>query len=314
MTDDDERSTGPSQWTCRPRTRLPRSPSSSTTFPGARSQRRAAHVRPRELPLDYDGGRGRRRTVCRHRLARREGPPRDACGGPRSREPGAGRGPAGVHLRPPEPTGTSLAPRRNARRLRARPDRAGRLNGLEARCYRLARHSTHAEYLERPRGPPAARQHGQHWWVGTLWLAVHTGDAVPSLRNRLLTGGLNGQTLLATTLTPAGADLPPGADAEVYARTGPTTPTPRRPTPCGQRIGRIRHVEQGPDGGLYLGRRTATGGLATASRGSTTTSSSASPRPSERRARPAETRSVNHGYISVDERVRPGLDAFLLAA
>ena len=81
----------------------------------------------------------------------------------------------------------------------------------------------------------------------------YTGDAVPSLRNRLLTGGLKGQKLLVTTLTPAGDDRPPGNDAEVYdADWTDDAYTATTHSLLADDLGRIRHVEQGPDGGLYL--------------------------------------------------------------
>ncbi|WP_336336478.1 PQQ-dependent sugar dehydrogenase [Haloarcula brevis] len=81
----------------------------------------------------------------------------------------------------------------------------------------------------------------------------YTGDAVPSLRNRLLTGGLNGQRLLVTTVTPAGQPLPPGDDAEVYdADWTDDAYTATTHSLLADELGRIRHVEQGPDGGLYL--------------------------------------------------------------
>jgi len=112
----------------------------------------------------------------------------------------------------------------------------------------------HAEYLDADpevRRPLANTGNTGGWAPsGSLF---YTGDAVPSLRNRLLTGGLNGQTLLVTTLTPAGADLPPGADAEVYdADWTDDAYTVTTHSLLADEIGRIRHVEQGPDGGLYL--------------------------------------------------------------
>ncbi len=131
--------------------------------------------------------------------------------------------------------------------------------------------------------------------LGEHFSLFYTGDAVPSLR-KTAHRRPEGQTLLVTTLTPAGADLPPGADAEVYdADWTDDAYTATTHSLLANEIGRIRHVSRGQTAGCISLRRTATGGLATASRGSTTTSSSASPRPSERRARPAETRSVNHG-------------------
>ena len=112
----------------------------------------------------------------------------------------------------------------------------------------------HAEYLDA--GPqvrrPLANTGNTGGWApsGSLF---YTGDAVPPLRNRLLTGGLKGQKLLVTTLTPAGADLPPGDDAEVYdADWTDDAYTATTHSLLADELGRIRHVEQGPDGGLYL--------------------------------------------------------------
>jgi glucose/arabinose dehydrogenase len=112
----------------------------------------------------------------------------------------------------------------------------------------------HDEYLDA--GPevrrPLANTGNAGGWApsGSLF---YTGDAVPSLRNRLLTGGLKGQTLLVTTLTPAGEDLPPGDDAEVYdADWTDDAYTATTHSLLDDELGRIRHVEQGPDGGLYI--------------------------------------------------------------
>ncbi|KAA9399651.1 PQQ-dependent sugar dehydrogenase [Haloarcula sp. CBA1130] len=112
----------------------------------------------------------------------------------------------------------------------------------------------HSEYLDA--GPevrrPLANTGNTGGWApsGSLF---YTGDAVPSLQNRLLTGGLKGQKLLVTTLTPAGNDLPPGDDAEVYdADWTDDAYTATTHSLLADELGRIRHVEQGPDGGLYL--------------------------------------------------------------
>jgi len=112
----------------------------------------------------------------------------------------------------------------------------------------------HAEYLDADpevRRPLANTGNAGGWAPsGSLF---YTGDAVPSLRNRLLTGGLKGQKLLVTTLTPAGADLPPGDDAEVYdADWTDDAYTATTHSLLSDELGRIRHIEQGPDGSLYL--------------------------------------------------------------
>lgn len=81
----------------------------------------------------------------------------------------------------------------------------------------------------------------------------YTGEAVPGLTNRLLVGGLYSQRLTIATLTPPGGDLPPVGDGMCHegewtddAYTATTHPALQN------ELGRIRHVEQGPDGGLYL--------------------------------------------------------------
>ncbi|ELZ22422.1 hypothetical protein C475_17958 [Halosimplex carlsbadense 2-9-1] len=82
----------------------------------------------------------------------------------------------------------------------------------------------------------------------------YTGDAVPALRNRMVTGGLVSQQLIVTTLTPEGGTLPPAEDAytqvtddwsdQAYTATVHTT--------MKNELGRIRHVEQSPDGDIYV--------------------------------------------------------------
>jgi glucose/arabinose dehydrogenase len=79
----------------------------------------------------------------------------------------------------------------------------------------------------------------------------YTGD-VSTLRNRLLVGGLISQELLVATLTPAGEEPPAAGSATHYDHSWTddayTATVHSRLT---DRLGRIRHVEQGPDGGLY---------------------------------------------------------------
>jgi len=81
----------------------------------------------------------------------------------------------------------------------------------------------------------------------------YTGASVPSLRGRMLTGGLIGQRLMSTTITPAGEERPPVDGGrrfdqdwtdEGYVAT--------RHDFFRDAVGRIRHVEQGPDGDLFL--------------------------------------------------------------
>lgn len=77
----------------------------------------------------------------------------------------------------------------------------------------------------------------------------YTGEAVPALRNRLLVGGLRSQTLFSISVH--GGDAPemggtryddpwlhPGYESVAHDLLA-------------DELGRIRHVEQGPDGGLY---------------------------------------------------------------
>jgi len=95
--------------------------------------------------------------------------------------------------------------------------------------------------------PPVATS--DHWApAGCLF---YTGSAVPSLRNRLLVGCLHGQRVVATTLYERGRRVPTDhdrlhdwdwADREYDAGTDSLLV---------DEIGRIRHLEQGPDGGLY---------------------------------------------------------------
>ncbi|WP_207586868.1 PQQ-dependent sugar dehydrogenase [Halomontanus rarus] len=83
----------------------------------------------------------------------------------------------------------------------------------------------------------------------------YTGDAVPEWRNRLLVGTLAGQRITAVTVYPADAedDERPTADGgtrydadwmheEYHAVTHHAFE---------DELGRVRHVEQGPDGALY---------------------------------------------------------------
>jgi glucose/arabinose dehydrogenase len=89
----------------------------------------------------------------------------------------------------------------------------------------------------------------------------YTGDAIPAWRNRLVFGSLIAQRVNVVTLAEAAADLPPvessgeGGDERRgmcfdadwldpdYAATAHWTLT--------DVLGRVRHVEQGPDGHLY---------------------------------------------------------------
>jgi len=77
----------------------------------------------------------------------------------------------------------------------------------------------------------------------------YTGDDVPGLRNRLLVGGLRSQRVIAVTL--ARDPLPDGYakyhDGEAFDDAYRAASTPL----LDGEFGRIRTLEQGPDGGLY---------------------------------------------------------------
>jgi len=81
----------------------------------------------------------------------------------------------------------------------------------------------------------------------------YTGDAIPEWRNRLVFGSLIGQRVNVVTLAEDAADLPPVGERgmrfdaawhdDARAATAHWTLT--------DVLGRVRHVEQGPDGDLY---------------------------------------------------------------
>lgn len=93
-------------------------------------------------------------------------------------------------------------------------------------------------------GPPS--------WAPTGSL-FYTGEAVSTLTNRLLVGGLFSQQLLVATVTPPDGQLPPVGDGTCH-EGGWTDDayTVTTHTALQNDLGRIRHVEQGPDGGIYL--------------------------------------------------------------
>jgi glucose/arabinose dehydrogenase len=103
------------------------------------------------------------------------------------------------------------------------------------------------QYAETDYQPPVAEY--DQW--APAGCCLYTGEAVPSLRNRLLVGGLISQQVVAVTLDPDGdvasshnrvhdADW---TDDRFVAGTDPLLT---------DEYGRIRYVEQGPDGSLYL--------------------------------------------------------------
>jgi glucose/arabinose dehydrogenase len=82
----------------------------------------------------------------------------------------------------------------------------------------------------------------------------YTGDAVPAWRNRMLIGSLAAQRLVVVTLTPASGELPPTDGENARRFDAPwleETFTGTAHGLLGDELGRIRHVEQGPDGQLY---------------------------------------------------------------
>lgn len=86
----------------------------------------------------------------------------------------------------------------------------------------------------------------------------YTGDAVPSWSNRLAIGGLSSQRINLVTISPTDAPEPPtaaaggGEEGTRFAADwmdGDYDAVAHRA--LADELGRIRHVEQGPDGGLY---------------------------------------------------------------
>lgn len=81
----------------------------------------------------------------------------------------------------------------------------------------------------------------------------YTGESVSPLRNRLLVGSLLAQRMKVFTLTPPGGDLPPLGETGVRydADWLDDSYTATSHDLLRNELGRIRHVEQGPDGDLY---------------------------------------------------------------
>jgi glucose/arabinose dehydrogenase len=82
----------------------------------------------------------------------------------------------------------------------------------------------------------------------------YTGEKAPALGNRMITGGLISQQLVVTTITPAGGQLPPSEDAyrQVTDDWADGEYTATVHTMFKNELGRVRHVEQGPDGDIYV--------------------------------------------------------------
>ena len=77
----------------------------------------------------------------------------------------------------------------------------------------------------------------------------YTGEAVPALRNRLLVGGLRSQTLFSISVH--GGDAPDIGGTRYDDRWLHPDYESVAHDLLADELGRIRHVEQGPDGGLY---------------------------------------------------------------
>lgn len=106
----------------------------------------------------------------------------------------------------------------------------------------------YAAYADHPDVvPPLVHKYGSTWAPsGATW---YTGDDVPSWHNRLLVAGLSGQCVFVVTLQQSAGDLPSGGerytddwlddayDAVVHRALE-------------DQLGRIRLVEEGPDGEL----------------------------------------------------------------
>lgn len=108
-----------------------------------------------------------------------------------------------------------------------------------------------AAYREKPAVRRPVVNTGTTGWAPS-GSCFYTGTAVPGLRNRLLIGALGSQQLLVTTVTEAGAERPPTGDGRTF--DGPWSDdayVATTHTRLTDELGRIRHVEQGPDGGLY---------------------------------------------------------------
>lgn len=92
---------------------------------------------------------------------------------------------------------------------------------------------------------------------GTVWApsgaVFYQGDAIPSLTNRYLVGTLASQQLKIFTLTPPEGALPPlGETGTRYAADWlDDAYTVTSHDALTNELGRIRHVEEGPDGALY---------------------------------------------------------------
>ncbi|NHN48241.1 PQQ-dependent sugar dehydrogenase [Halostella sp. JP-L12] len=98
--------------------------------------------------------------------------------------------------------------------------------------------------------PPVANTGNATW--APSGSVFYTGDALPQWRNRLVIGALGGQHVNVVTLSQPDRDLPPADggrrfDDEFYDDRYTATSH----TTFEDELGRVRHVEQGPDDALY---------------------------------------------------------------
>jgi len=108
------------------------------------------------------------------------------------------------------------------------------------------------EYADSTVRPPVASTALESTWAPS-GAVFYTGGSVPALGNRLLVGCLASQELKTVTLTPPGGELPPLGETGVR-HTGEWLDDRFVATTHSRlvdELGRIRHVEQGPDGDLY---------------------------------------------------------------
>lgn len=96
--------------------------------------------------------------------------------------------------------------------------------------------------------PPVVHKYGSTW--APSGATVYTGDDVPSWRNRLLVASLAAQCVLVVTLRRPGRDLPPGGEVYTDDFLDDAYDAAVHQALVDE-IGRIRLLEEGPDGELY---------------------------------------------------------------